>query len=113
VLVDTHFSERDRLGRLIAFVARAAHDGVGVLGLGIDEETAVTIDGDRVEVSGVGDAWLVTLDDVALLEDGAPLDGSAYAAPLSRQSFWPPVAGSEAPGAQRYVVEEGALPVRE
>lgn len=113
VLVDTHFSERDRLGRLIAFVARAAHEGEDVIGLGIDEESAVVIDDDSVQISGAGDAWLVSLDGDVALTDGAPLSGAAYAAPLSLQSSWPPVSGAQAPGAQRYVVTDGALPVTE
>jgi cyanophycinase len=111
VLVDTHFSERDRLGRLIAFVARGAHDGAPVVGLGIDEETAVTIDGASVQVTGAGEAWLVSLEDVAPLAADTPLDGSAFVAPLSAQSTWPPTTGAEAPGARRHVVEAGA-PVR-
>jgi cyanophycinase-like exopeptidase len=108
--VDTHFSERDRLGRLITFAARAAHDGEAVTGLGIDEATAVVIDDDSVQVSGAGDAWLVSLDGDAPLSDGSPLGAAAYVAPLSAQSAWPPVAGVQAPGAQRYVVTDGGLP---
>ncbi len=108
-LVDTHFSERGRLGRLVAFAARAAHDGNPVLGLGIDEETAVVIDGATVAVQGAGEAWLVALDEVLELDDGAALDARAHVAPLSRQSAWPPQAGSGAPNARAVVVTDGAL----
>src|SRR5207244_2997527 len=46
VVTDTHFVVRDRLGRLIAFVARAAQDGLlaSPIGIGVDEETALVID---------------------------------------------------------------------
>ncbi len=47
VVVDTHFFARDREGRLLAFAAAAADRfGSAVQGLGIDEETALIIDGD-------------------------------------------------------------------
>lgn len=109
-LVDTHFDARDRLGRLVTFLARAAHEGASVVGLGIDEETAVVIEDDAVEVSGAGEAWLVSLDEVPVLVEGEPLDARAHAAPLSRQGAWPAVVGVDAPGAAPVVVVEGALP---
>ena len=47
VLTDTHFSERNRLGRLIAFVAKAeSMAGRPILGLGVDEDAAVAVEGD-------------------------------------------------------------------
>lgn len=48
VVTDTHFSERDRLGRLIAFVAKAEAlaEGRPLLGLGVDEDAAVAVEGD-------------------------------------------------------------------
>ena len=56
VLTDTHFFQRDRMGRLVTFVARVAQDGwartdnqssaqLGVLGVGISEHTAVLVEG--------------------------------------------------------------------
>ena len=66
VLTDSHFMERRRLGRLITFVARTeSAQRRPVLGLGIDEKTALC-----VEVDGTarlftntpsGRAWLVSL----------------------------------------------------
>ncbi|MCC7071911.1 MAG: cyanophycinase [Deltaproteobacteria bacterium] len=108
-LTDTHFSERDRLGRLVAFLARAAHQGAPVLGLGIDEETAVVIDGNQVRVSGAGEAWLVALDEAPTLDGGA-LDARAHVAPLSRQGSWPPTTGAAAPDTRALVVVDGTLP---
>ena len=47
VITDTHFSERNRLGRLAAFVAKGeALAGRTLLGLGVDEDAAVAVEGD-------------------------------------------------------------------
>lgn len=48
VITDSHFSERNRLGRLIAFVAKAESMAGGrkLLGLGVDEAAAVAVEGD-------------------------------------------------------------------
>jgi beta-aspartyl-peptidase (threonine type) len=46
VITDTHFAQRDRLGRLLAFVARAAKDQhtAAVTGLGVDQDSALLVD---------------------------------------------------------------------
>ena len=47
IVTDTHFSERGRLGRLVAFVAKAESlAGRSLLGLGVDEDAAVAVDAD-------------------------------------------------------------------
>ena len=47
VITDTHFSERNRLGRLIAFVAKGeSMAGRPLIGLGVDEDAAVAVEGD-------------------------------------------------------------------
>ena len=47
VITDTHFSERARMGRLVAFVAKGEHlAGKPLLGLGVDEDAAVAVEGD-------------------------------------------------------------------
>ncbi|MBV8163987.1 MAG: cyanophycinase, partial [Candidatus Eremiobacteraeota bacterium] len=44
-ITDTHFVQRDRLGRLAAFLARLHQEGAGdVIGLGIDTGTAILVD---------------------------------------------------------------------
>ncbi|MDP8908065.1 MAG: cyanophycinase [Chloroflexota bacterium] len=49
VIIDQHFRQRDRIGRLLALVA----SNPGLLGLGIDEDTAAMIDdGGTLEVIG-------------------------------------------------------------
>ncbi len=48
VVTDTHFTERNRLGRLIAFVAKAeqlAGPDRRLIGLGVDEDAAVAVEG--------------------------------------------------------------------
>jgi len=49
VIIDQHFRQRDRIGRLLALVA----SNPGLLGIGIDEDTAAIIDdGGVIEVIG-------------------------------------------------------------
>lgn len=62
VITDSHFFQRDRLGRLVTFVARIEQDGWGdpVLGMGIDESTALVVGPDSVgSVLGTGKVYLV------------------------------------------------------
>jgi cyanophycinase len=71
VLIDMHFAERGRLNRLLSAVALFPHE----LGLGIDEDTAIVVDGDRFEVVGSGsvtviDAGLADLIDIPQRTDG-------------------------------------------
>jgi cyanophycinase len=50
IVIDQHFSQRGRLGRLLtALVLQPA-----VLGIGIDEDTAIIVDGDEFKVVGQG-----------------------------------------------------------
>ncbi|MGB3510373.1 MAG: Type 1 glutamine amidotransferase-like domain-containing protein [Microcoleaceae cyanobacterium] len=44
-IIDTHFYERDRMGRLMTFVARLLADGIteSVMGIGIDEGTSLIV----------------------------------------------------------------------
>jgi cyanophycinase len=48
VVIDQHFRQRDRIGRLLALVAGSP----GLLGIGIDEDTAAVFSGDVLEVIG-------------------------------------------------------------
>lgn len=51
VVIDQHFSERQRLGRLLSVLAQ----NPGLIGVGIDEDTALVIAADRsLEVVGAG-----------------------------------------------------------
>lgn len=58
VVIDQHFSQRGRLGRLLSALAQQP----AVLGFGIDENTAVVVKGNEFEVVGEG---AVTVVDVA------------------------------------------------
>jgi cyanophycinase len=58
VVVDQHFAQRGRIGRLLSAVAQQPVN----LGFGIDENTAIAINGKELEVIGEG---AVTIADVA------------------------------------------------
>jgi beta-aspartyl-peptidase (threonine type) len=80
VITDSHFGARERLGRLIAFVANLRSRGVGgIVGLGIDEGAALCIDGEgigRLFTPVAGDAaWLVVpTAPASRVEAGKPLE---------------------------------------
>lgn len=59
VVVDQHFAQRGRLGRLLAAVAR---DG-NMLGLGIDENTAIVVHDHKFDVIGEGAVTIVDLQE--------------------------------------------------
>jgi len=82
VVTDTHFSERGRLGRLMAFVAKAETlaDGRPLLGLGVDEDAALAVEADgraRVYATAPGAGATVVRGGLAkdLVED-APMSVS-------------------------------------
>ena len=83
VVTDTHFAKRDRLGRLIVFVARAAQDKGqdDIVGIGVDEDTALCVEADgrgRVYSLVDGYAWLVMPRRTAdRLSNGEPLEFSS------------------------------------
>lgn len=61
-LVDTHFSQRDREGRLLAFAAHMLAAGESTaLAIGIDEDTALVIDGPSARVLGSGAVHVYTV----------------------------------------------------
>ena len=55
VIIDQHFAERGRFGRLLGAVAHNPR----VLGIGIDEDTAAIVQGDEFEVIGSGAVYVV------------------------------------------------------
>lgn len=62
---DTHFAQRDRMGRMIAFLARNLHDEgfSSVLGIGGNEATSIVVDRDgKATVMGRGPAYFVLGD---------------------------------------------------
>jgi cyanophycinase len=77
VITDSHFSQRERMGRSIAFLARIVQDGWAkeVHGIGIDETTAVLVDETgHGRVVGKNSAYFMTLDHLPeICVDGKPL----------------------------------------
>jgi cyanophycinase len=55
VIIDQHFAERGRFGRLIGAVAHNPR----ILGIGIDEDTAVVVEGKSFRVIGNGAVYIV------------------------------------------------------
>ena len=55
VIIDQHFAQRGRIGRLIGAVAQNPR----VLGIGIDENTAIVVQGTQFKVIGGGAVYLV------------------------------------------------------
>jgi len=47
-VIDQHFAQRGRIGRLLCAVAQNPH----VLGIGIDEDTAVVVEGNKFRIAG-------------------------------------------------------------
>jgi beta-aspartyl-peptidase (threonine type) len=82
VITDSHFAERDRLGRLFAFIAKAewlaGSPRRQLLGLGIDENAALAVDADgssRLYATDPnGAAWLVRGGFAQPPLPGKPLD---------------------------------------
>jgi len=77
-LVDSHFTERSREGRLLTFLARFLTERglASVVGVGLDEGVALVIDQGRYSVSttGGGSAWIYQVKEPVVLAAGAPLD---------------------------------------
>ncbi len=55
VVIDQHFAQRGRLGRLLSAIVQQPV----VLGFGIDEDTAIIVDGEEVRVVGSGSVTVV------------------------------------------------------
>jgi cyanophycinase len=60
VIIDQHFAERGRIGRLLGAVAQNPR----MLGIGIDEDTAIVVEGGRCTVLGSGAVYVVDGADV-------------------------------------------------
>jgi len=61
MIIDQHFAERGRIGRLLGAVAHNPR----VLGVGIDEDTAVIFEGGRMRVIGAGAVYGGDSDEVS------------------------------------------------
>jgi cyanophycinase len=61
VVVDSHFAERGRIGRLLGAVAQNPRN----LGLGIDEDTAIVVSDGQFAVLGTGAVYAVDGTDIS------------------------------------------------
>lgn len=81
-ITDTHFARRDRMGRLLVFLARiqSLAPGTSIHGLGVEEKAAVLLEPDgRAAVIGHGSAYLVTPQPpFAQLIPGKPLAAASF-----------------------------------
>lgn len=83
VITDTHFKRRDRMGRLLVFVARLnepdgkplSPPGLKIRGIGVDERAAVLLEPDgRAHVIGDGPAYFIDCTHADQpLQSGKPL----------------------------------------
>jgi cyanophycinase len=77
VITDTHFQKRDRMGRLLVFLARALAEGKEsrLTGFGVNEGAVALMDGSgKATVFGDGPVHVVVADHPAeVLERGKPL----------------------------------------
>jgi cyanophycinase len=60
VIIDQHFAQRGRINRLLAAIAQYPHH----LGIGIDENTAIIVEGTRCRVVGQGSITVLDAGDV-------------------------------------------------
>lgn len=63
-LADAHLDSRDRMGRLLSFMARTVQDGwvavAAARGIGVDVETALLVEGRQATRVGVGSAYFLS-----------------------------------------------------
>lgn len=82
VVTDSHFQQRDRMGRLMAFLARQIRDGrtATAWGLAINEATSVVVDQNgTATVIGSGSAYFVYADHAPeICEPNTPLTLSNF-----------------------------------
>lgn len=118
-ITETHFSERNRQGRLIAFLARMLADTMVPLtdayGIAVDENTCLVIDNEgKTRVFGQGSAWIyvpMTMPDTC--KAGVPLTWKGNAikvlqlTPKSPSKIWTTI--KQQPAAFYYEVLEGKL----
>jgi len=79
-IIDTHFTQRDRQGRLMVFMARSRTESYHPGGIAIDERTAFVIDADGIGTAyGSGFVWIYLPygnsdgNTPEILADGSPL----------------------------------------
>jgi cyanophycinase len=61
VAIDQHFAQRGRLGRFVSALMQQP----ALLGFGIDENTAIAVKGDRIEVIGEGAVTIIDVSSIS------------------------------------------------
>lgn len=61
LIIDQHFAERGRIGRLLGAVAHNPR----LLGVGVDEDTAMVVEGERFRVIGSGGVYVVDAEEIS------------------------------------------------
>ncbi len=81
-IADTHFVARDRMGRLMSFIARQIEDGkaMSVLGVAVNEKTSLVVDKNGLaQVMGNGPVYFVLGDHPPeVCNPGTPLTFSGF-----------------------------------
>jgi cyanophycinase len=81
VVIDQHFAQRGRIGRLLSAVARNPR----MLGIGIDENTAIVVNSTQIEVVGQNSVYVVdgrAVTATNLSNEDEPMSMSIYNAKL-------------------------------
>ncbi len=114
-VIDTHFSGRDRMGRLMIFLARLVRDGESkiALGIGIDEGTSLIINQEGLaEVIGNGSVYFILADHIPeRCEPKTPLTFKDYKVWQKRNGETFNLADRQKNGYQLISVERGQLHV--
>lgn len=119
VLTDSHFTPRARLGRSLVFLARLMTDASGdrLLGIGVDEKTALAIEADGsarvMSADPAGRVWLLLPTRAPdVLKRGEPLtwrDVRVVALGPSSRLHLPTLAIEQPAAVERVAVERGRL----
>jgi cyanophycinase len=104
VMVDTHFSQRGRHGRLLAAVAHYPQD----LGIGVDEDTALVVD--RTEFRVIGSGAVTLIDGGTMTYTSLPYAGEGEPLALHGVAVHVLAEGSRFDLAERLPVIEDAAP---
>jgi len=97
IVTDTHFARRDRMGRLLVFLARLNESGrtdwQHIRGIGVQERAAVLLEPEgKAHVVGYGPAYFIEADRASgVLQKGKPL------------TYGPFIVQKVAPGAEFYI----------
>jgi cyanophycinase len=88
IITDTHFAKRDRMGRLLVFLARANRDGgqserssqqPSIRGIGVEERAAVLLEPDgKATVVGKGAAYFIHPQHIEAVIPGKPLSSAEF-----------------------------------